>query len=104
MVNFRLSHKLSNMISEGEKKKTGNAPTRTRYVWLFGGLAVILLAMLVVLQISGVWNVVTPDGVSDTLALDALSSFVFVAFIIFAFIFLRSFLKLQRERSTGQFG
>jgi two-component system nitrogen regulation sensor histidine kinase NtrY len=89
--------------SESHAAKDANR-RRARRVWLIGGVAVLFLAMLAALQVAGLWNIVTPDDVADTLALDALSSFVFVAFIIFAFVFLRSFLKLQRERRAGRLG
>jgi two-component system nitrogen regulation sensor histidine kinase NtrY len=66
--------------------------------WLLGGLVLVLLTVLVAAQALQVWTVVTPDTASDTLLLYALSSLIFVAFVVFAFIFLRILLKLRRER------
>ncbi|MFL6228908.1 MAG: sensor histidine kinase [Pyrinomonadaceae bacterium] len=66
--------------------------------WFFGGLVLVLLAALVALQVSGVWEFVTPDNAADTLVLYALSTLNFVAFVVFSFIFVRSLLKLRSER------
>src|SRR5918993_2212360 len=72
--------------------------------WLYGGLVLLLLSVLVVLQVFGLWEVFTPDTASDTLLLYALSSLNFAAFIVFAFIFIRSLLKLRRERRERLLG
>ncbi len=72
--------------------------------WLLGGLVLALLFVLVGLQVFGLWEVVTPDTATDTLTLYALSSLNFVAFIIFAFIFVRNLLKLRRERQARILG
>jgi hypothetical protein len=66
--------------------------------WLLGTLVLSLLSVLVALQVFGLWSVVPTDTASDTLLLYALSSLNFIAFIVFAFIFVRSLLKLRRER------
>ena len=66
--------------------------------WLLGGLVLILLTLLVLLQSSNYWKDLTINSASDTLLLYALSSLNFFAFIIFGFIFVRSLLKLRRER------
>src|SRR5207245_6486899 len=50
------------------------------------------------------WNVIQPDTASDTLVLYALSTLNFVAFVVFSFIFIRSLLKLRRERHERQLG
>src|SRR5207245_9886532 len=50
------------------------------------------------------WNVIQPDTASDTLVLYALSTLNFVAFVVFSFIFIRSILKLRRERRERQLG
>jgi nitrogen fixation/metabolism regulation signal transduction histidine kinase len=72
--------------------------------WFLGGLVLLLLSVLLVLQVFGLWEVVTPDTASDTLLLYALSSLNFAAFIVFTFIFVRSLLKLRRERRERQLG
>ncbi|HEV7891561.1 MAG TPA: HAMP domain-containing protein, partial [Pyrinomonadaceae bacterium] len=72
--------------------------------WLFGGLVLLLLSVLVVLQVFGLWEVFTPDTASDTLLIYSLSTLNFVAFFLFTFIFIRSLLKLRRERRERQLG
>ncbi|MDT7690106.1 MAG: hypothetical protein QOE46_2865 [Acidobacteriota bacterium] len=72
--------------------------------WLFGGLVLVLLTVLVSLQLFGLWEVFTPDTARDTLLLYALSTLNFVAFFLFSFIFIRSLLKLRRERRERLLG
>ncbi|HEY0171022.1 MAG TPA: HAMP domain-containing protein, partial [Pyrinomonadaceae bacterium] len=72
--------------------------------WLFGGLVLLLLAVLLALQLFGLWEIFTPDTASDTLLLYALSTLNFVAFFLFSFIFIRSLLKLRRERRAALLG
>ena len=79
-------------------------PKRRSAPWLLGGLVLSLLFVLVGLQVFGLWEVFTPDTAADTLLLYALSSLNFVAFIIFAFIFVRNLLKLRRERRAHELG
>ena len=81
-------------------------PVRRRRTapWFLGGLVLFLLAMMVVLQVAGLWSVIPPGTASDTLLLYALSSLNFAAFIVFAFILFRSLLKLRRERQEKQLG
>src|SRR5215212_7473581 len=79
-------------------------PKRRSAPWLLGGLVLSLLFVLVALQVFGLWEVFTPDTAADTLLLYALSSLNFVAFIVFAFIFVRNLLKLRRERRERQLG
>lgn len=62
------------------------------------------LTLLIVLQSSNLWKTFTIDSSSDLILLYALSSLNFVAFIVFAFIFLRSIVKLVRERRTFELG
>ena len=89
----------------GDPVSPGEAPARRRSAtWLFGGLVLLLLSVLVVLQVFGLWEVFTPDTASDTLLLYALSSLNFAAFVVFTFIFVRSLLKLRRERRERQLG
>lgn len=62
------------------------------------------LALLVALQSTNLWKTFTIETSGDLLLLYALSSLNFIAFVIFAFIFLRSILKLVRERRTFELG
>ena len=77
---------------------------RPRATPLIGGLVLALLGILLVLQASGVWSIVRVDTASDTLLLYSISTLTFVAFIIFAFIFLRSLIRLKRERQAQELG
>src|SRR5919205_175388 len=79
-------------------------PRRRSALWLLGGLVLLLLSVLVLLQVFGLWEIYTPDTASDTLLLYALSSLNFAAFFLFSFIFIRSLLKLRRERRERQLG
>lgn len=72
--------------------------------WLLGTLVLSLLSLLVALQVFGLYQVVPTETASDTLLLYALSSLNFIAFIVFAFIFVRSLLKLRRERRERRLG
>lgn len=56
------------------------------------------------LQTSNLWKDFSVQTASDTLLLYALSSLNFIAFVIFGFIFLRSIIKLARERRAFQLG
>ncbi|MEP6925167.1 MAG: hypothetical protein ABI954_11930, partial [Pyrinomonadaceae bacterium] len=77
-----------------------------RIVWLAGlGLLVLtFLTFLILLQSSQIWKLFQVDTASDTLTLYALTSLNFFALIIFAFIFLRSVVKLVRERKSLKLG
>src|SRR5918998_4372595 len=79
-------------------------PRRRAAPWLFGGLTLLLLAVLLSLQLFGLWEILTPDTARDTLLLYALSTLNFVAFFLFSFIFIRSLLKLRRERRAALLG
>jgi len=81
------------MTDEKPKKYKPNVPP-----WLLGGFVLVLLTLLVLLQSSNLWKNLVVDSASDTLLLYALSSLNFFAFVIFGFIFVRSLLKLRRER------
>jgi two-component system nitrogen regulation sensor histidine kinase NtrY len=72
--------------------------------WLLGAFVLILLTLLVLLQSSNLWKSLVVDSASDTLLLYALSSLNFFAFVIFGFIFVRSLLKLRRERRNLALG
>src|SRR5881392_2059903 len=82
-----------------------NRPRRRRHwvPWVFGVVVVLLLSVIASQQL-WLWNVVKPDTASDTLVLYALSTLNFVAFIVFSFIFIRSLLKLHRERQARELG
>jgi nitrogen fixation/metabolism regulation signal transduction histidine kinase len=92
---------MSDGVNESIESKS---PRRRGAPWLFGGLVLLLLSVLVVLQVFGLWEVFTPDTASDTLLLYSLSTLNFVAFFLFTFIFIRSLLKLRRERRERQLG
>ena len=72
--------------------------------WILGGVVLALLTFLVLLQSSNLWKSLSVESAGDTLLLYALSSLNFLAFIIFGFIFIRSLVKLQRERRAAQIG
>src|SRR5919107_3672213 len=82
----------------------GLRPRRRGAPWLFGGLVLLLLTVLLSLQLFGLWEYFSPDTARDTLLLYALSTLNFVAFFLFSFIFIRSLLKLRRERRAAQLG
>jgi PAS domain S-box-containing protein len=96
---------MSNQQRPHEDERTeGGASRRRTAPWLWGGLVLILLFTLVALQAFGLWTVVPPDTTSDTLLIYGLSSLNFAAFVVFSFIFIRSLLKLRRERRERQLG
>jgi two-component system nitrogen regulation sensor histidine kinase NtrY len=71
---------------------------------IIGFFAGLLLFTLIILQSSNVWKNFSVQTASDTLLFYGLSSLNFIAFIIFAFIFIRSLLKLSRERKALKMG
>lgn len=91
------------LLTEREEKAE-RAPRKRTSPWLWGSLVLLLLFTLVALQAFGLWTVVPPDTASDTLLIYALSSLNFAAFVVFSFIFIRSLLKLRRERKERQLG
>jgi nitrogen fixation/metabolism regulation signal transduction histidine kinase len=81
------------------------SPRQNRVALILLGIFVLgLLALLVLLQSSNVWKGFSVDTASDTLLLYGLSSLNVAAFVVFGFIFLRSLVKLMRERRTLQLG
>lgn len=72
--------------------------------YILGAVVLILLALLFLLQSSNVWKNLSVETASDTLLLYGLSSLNFLAFVIFGFIFIRSLLKLSRERRALELG
>ncbi len=100
-----MNHETSNVETKDVREQESEPKPRRRSApWLLGGLVLVLLSVLVALQVFGLWEVVTPDTATETLSLYALSSLNFVAFFIFTFIFVRSLLKLRRERRERQLG
>jgi PAS domain S-box-containing protein len=95
---------MSEQPRKESEEKIESAPRRRTAPWLLGGLVLILLFTLVALQAFGLWTVLPPDTTSDTLLIYALSSLNFAAFVVFSFIFIRSLLKLRRERRERQLG
>lgn len=85
------------------KQKTSNSQRRVS-PWILGILVLVFLTVLILLQSSNLWKEFSVDTASDTLLLYALSSLNFIAFVIFGFIFLRSIIKLARERRAFQLG
>ena len=81
-------------------KKVGR---RRIILWALGLIVLVLLAIIVSQQL-WLWTVIQPDTASETLALYALSTLNFVAFVVFSFIFVRNLLKLRRERRERQLG
>ena len=77
---------------------------RRKTPWVVGTLMLASLVLLVLLQSTNLWKTFTIESSSDLILLYALSSLNFIAFIVFAFIFLRSIVKLVRERRTFQMG
>lgn len=72
--------------------------------WILGAFVLVSLTVLIMLQTSNLWKDFSVQTASDTLLLYALSSLNFIAFVIFGFIFLRSIIKLARERRAFQLG
>ncbi|MEJ7577280.1 MAG: ATP-binding protein [Pyrinomonadaceae bacterium] len=91
---------------QGDVRPTVPAPSKRRRSapWLLGALVLVLLALLLAQQVFGMWTVFTPEGAAEVLILYGLSSLIFVAFIIFSFILLRTLLKLRRERRESLLG
>lgn len=73
-------------------------------MWLLGGFVLVLLTLLVLLQSSNLWKSFSVETAGDTLLLYGLSSLNFAAFVVFGFIFLRSIVRLVRERRALQLG
>ena len=77
---------------------------RRKTPWVVGALMIASLTLLIVLQSTNLWKTFTIESSGDLLLLYALSSLNFIAFVIFGFIFLRSIIKLARERRTFELG
>ena len=95
-------------MSESPEKLSPEKLRRTRrrrrlLLWLLCATVAFLLSIIASQQL-WLWTVVRPDTTSDALALYALSTLNFVAFVVFSFIFVRNLLKLRRERIERQLG
>src|SRR3954447_17880441 len=77
---------------------------RRKVPWVLGLTVLSLLVVLVMLQASNWWKVFPIETAGDTMMLYGLSSLNFAALIVFGFIFLRSVVKLVRERRALQLG
>lgn len=77
---------------------------KRRVPWIIGSLVIAALALLVALQATPMWRNFAISSSGDLILLYALSSLNFAAFVIFGFIFLRSIVKLARERRAFQLG
>lgn len=77
---------------------------RTKVPWIIGSFALLTFVLLIILQASGLWKTLSIETSQDLVLLYALSSLNFIAFVVFAFVFLRSVIKLIRERRTFQVG
>ncbi|MGI8543357.1 MAG: ATP-binding protein [Aridibacter sp.] len=87
-----------------KSKPNTNKKADRKPPWFLGGFVLILLTFLVILQSSNIWKNLSVNSAGDTLLLYGLSSLNFIAFIIFAFILIRSLLKLRQERRAFQLG
>lgn len=72
--------------------------------WVIGTIMIGSLVTLILLQSTGLWKDFAIESSSDLLLLYALSGLNFAALVIFGFIFLRSIIKLVRERRTFTLG
>jgi two-component system, NtrC family, nitrogen regulation sensor histidine kinase NtrY len=88
-------------ISEGEPLKQRSW---TRKLWMaVGGLSVVLLAATI-FTLGSLRAPVHPDQGNSLVILFALSTFIFVAFLVFGLVLLRSLLRLWNERKAGLLG
>lgn len=92
------------MLNFSEMQPQQSIRKRRKVPWILGLTVLTLLAVLVILQSSNWWKVFPIETASDSMLLYGLSSLNFAALIIFGFIFLRSVVKLVRERRALQLG
>lgn len=93
-----------NLIKMSKDLEKPKLEKKRKMPWVLGSVVLILLTLLFLLQSSNVWKSISVNSASDTLLLYALSSLNFIAFVIFAFILVRSLLKLRQERRALQLG
>ena len=91
------------MRTETKKNNSRNITHRTP-LWFLGGIVIVLLTILVLLQSSNLWKNLSVETASDTVLLYGLSSLNFFALIIFGFIFFRNLLRLIRDRRASILG
>ena len=76
----------------------------TRKLWLaVGGLSIVLLAATI-FTLGSLRAPVHPEQTNSRLILFALSTFVFVAFLVFGLVLLRSLVRLLNDRRAGLLG
>ena len=92
------------MLNLGEMSQPRPDKKRRRFPWVMGLFVLALLVLLIVLQSSNLWKSFSIETASDTMLIYGLSSLNFIAFVIFGFIFLRSVIKLIRERRALELG
>lgn len=92
------------LMAMGPKREINQITRKRKTPWLLGIFVLASFVVLVLLQASNLWKDFRVETAGDTLLLYALSSLNFFAFVIFGFIFLRSILKLARERKALQLG
>jgi hypothetical protein len=94
----------ADMLNFTEMQPQQPPKKRRKVPWILGLIVLTLLAVLVLLQASNWWKVFPIETASDSMLLYGLSSLNFAALIVFGFIFLRSVVKLVRERRALQLG
>ena len=92
------------MLNFTEMQPQQPAKKRRKVPWILGLTVLTLLVVLVMLQASNWWKVFPIETASDSMLLYGLSSLNFAALVVFGFIFLRSVVKLIRERRALQLG
>jgi len=92
------------MLNFSEMSQNEQPKRKRKVPWVLGLIVLSLLVLLVMLQASNLWKSFTVETASDTLLLYGLSSLNFAALVVFGFIFLRSVVKLIRERRSLQLG
>jgi two-component system nitrogen regulation sensor histidine kinase NtrY len=92
------------MLNLRQMQAAQSGKKRRKVPWLMGLFVLGLLVLLIVLQASNLWKSFSVETASDLMLLYGLSSLNFIAFVIFGFIFLRSVIKLVRERRALALG
>lgn len=89
---------------KAEPPQSASKTQRRSFPYILGAVVLLLLTLLILLQASNLWKDLSVETAGGTLLLYALSSLNFVAFVVFAFIFIRNILKLVRERRALALG